>query len=283
MRFDYHHPARRQPAAHARGVVVSASCSSSATTPTVRDAGFAWDRCRRSSPASSPSWRSSSISRPGLLRRGRSVTSFALGFMPFIVLVGLVAGLILMEPDTGTAIVIVLTTVALFFLAGGSTRPRLARWRQRRRRRRRCWSSAAATAATALRLHLRRRRPHRPRLPDPAAADRPGQRRRRGPGPRRQPPEVLLHTRRPHRRHLRDHRRGDRLHRRHRGDRAVRLPRLPRLPRRDEGARRVRLLPRDGHRLLDRLPDADQHRRHHAYDPADRHSVAASSATVAHL
>jgi len=50
----------------------------------------------------------------------RDLTSFAVGFMPFIVAVGVVAALILMEPDTGTASVIVFTTVALFFLAGGS-------------------------------------------------------------------------------------------------------------------------------------------------------------------
>ena len=72
------------------------------------------------------------------------------------------------------------------------------------------------------------------------------------------------------------------LHRRDGRHRAVRLSRLPRLPRRDEGARRVRHLPRDGHRLLDRLPDPDQHRRHHAHDPADRHPTAPSSATAAH-
>jgi cell division protein FtsW len=50
----------------------------------------------------------------------RDLKSFALGFMPFITAVGVVAALILMEPDTGTAAVIVMTTVALFFLAGGS-------------------------------------------------------------------------------------------------------------------------------------------------------------------
>jgi cell division protein FtsW len=50
----------------------------------------------------------------------RDLTSFAAGFRPFIVAVGVVAALILMQPDTGTATVIVLTTLALFFLAGGS-------------------------------------------------------------------------------------------------------------------------------------------------------------------
>jgi cell division protein FtsW len=50
----------------------------------------------------------------------RDLTSFAVGFAPFIVAVGVVAFLILMEPDTGTASIIVMTTVALFFIAGGS-------------------------------------------------------------------------------------------------------------------------------------------------------------------
>ncbi len=48
------------------------------------------------------------------------VRSFALGFVPFVVMVGLVAGLVLLEPDTGTAAVLVLTTVTLFFIAGAS-------------------------------------------------------------------------------------------------------------------------------------------------------------------
>jgi cell division protein FtsW len=55
-----------------------------------------------------------------LASRGREVKTFALGLAPFILLVGLVAALILMEPDTGTAAIVVMTTVALFFLAGGS-------------------------------------------------------------------------------------------------------------------------------------------------------------------
>ena len=55
-----------------------------------------------------------------LASRGRDVQSFALGFAPFIFLVGVVAALILMEPDTGTTIIVVLTMATLFFLAGGS-------------------------------------------------------------------------------------------------------------------------------------------------------------------
>jgi cell division protein FtsW len=50
----------------------------------------------------------------------RDLRSFASGFLPFIFAVGVVSALILMEPDTGTAAVIVATTLSLFFIAGGS-------------------------------------------------------------------------------------------------------------------------------------------------------------------
>jgi cell division protein FtsW len=55
-----------------------------------------------------------------LASRGKTVGSFALGFVPFTLSVGLVSGLVLIEPDTGTAFVIILTTAALFFLAGAN-------------------------------------------------------------------------------------------------------------------------------------------------------------------
>jgi cell division protein FtsW len=50
----------------------------------------------------------------------RRIKSLALGLVPFVCLVGVVAALILMQPDTGTAAVIVLTTATLFFIAGAS-------------------------------------------------------------------------------------------------------------------------------------------------------------------
>ena len=50
----------------------------------------------------------------------RNVRSFAAGFAPFVLMVGLVAGLVMLEPDMGTTIIIVLTTVTLFFVAGGA-------------------------------------------------------------------------------------------------------------------------------------------------------------------
>jgi cell division protein FtsW len=55
-----------------------------------------------------------------LAARGNDVRSFYLGFVPFVLMVGIVAGLVLLEPDTGTAAILVLTTMALFFIAGAS-------------------------------------------------------------------------------------------------------------------------------------------------------------------
>ncbi len=57
-----------------------------------------------------------------LAKKREYVSDFALGFVPFVVMVGFVAGLILLEPDTGTAAVLVLVTVTLFFVAGASLR-----------------------------------------------------------------------------------------------------------------------------------------------------------------
>jgi cell division protein FtsW len=55
-----------------------------------------------------------------LAGRGTQVKEFWTGFFPFVFLVGFVAGLIMLEPDLGTTIVIVLTTLTLVFVAGAS-------------------------------------------------------------------------------------------------------------------------------------------------------------------
>ena len=55
-----------------------------------------------------------------LAGRGEHVKTFWLGFFPCVVLVGFVAGLVMLEPDLGTAIVMVLTTMTLVFIAGAS-------------------------------------------------------------------------------------------------------------------------------------------------------------------
>ena len=55
-----------------------------------------------------------------LSRKGTKVGSFRGGLIPFVLLVAVFAGLILLEPDLGTTGVIVLTAFTMFFVAGGS-------------------------------------------------------------------------------------------------------------------------------------------------------------------
>ena len=55
-----------------------------------------------------------------LSAKGDQVKQFSLGVVPFVMMVGLVGGLILLEPDMGTAIVITLTTMTMFFVAGAA-------------------------------------------------------------------------------------------------------------------------------------------------------------------
>jgi cell division protein FtsW len=57
-----------------------------------------------------------------LAGRGDNVKALWLGFVPCVVLVGFVAGLIMLEPDFGTTVVIVLTTMTMVFVAGASLR-----------------------------------------------------------------------------------------------------------------------------------------------------------------
>ncbi len=55
-----------------------------------------------------------------LASKGSVVRQFSLGVVPFVMMVGLVGGLIMLEPDMGTFLVIVLTTGTMFFVAGAS-------------------------------------------------------------------------------------------------------------------------------------------------------------------
>jgi cell division protein FtsW len=57
-----------------------------------------------------------------LAGRGDNVKVFWLGFFPCVLLVGFVAGLVMLEPDMGTSIVLVLTAMTLVFVAGASLR-----------------------------------------------------------------------------------------------------------------------------------------------------------------
>jgi cell division protein FtsW len=55
-----------------------------------------------------------------LAGRGEHVKQFWTGFFPFVALVGVVAGLVMLQPDMGTTLVIVLTMLTLVFVAGAS-------------------------------------------------------------------------------------------------------------------------------------------------------------------
>jgi cell division protein FtsW len=53
-----------------------------------------------------------------LAGRRENINKFSLGLVPFVLMVSVVGGLVIIEPDMGTAIIIVLTTSTLFFIAG---------------------------------------------------------------------------------------------------------------------------------------------------------------------
>ncbi len=53
-----------------------------------------------------------------LASKGDKIRDVTYGLVPFAVLLGVVTGLILLQPDLGTAILIVATAVAMFFIAG---------------------------------------------------------------------------------------------------------------------------------------------------------------------
>jgi cell division protein FtsW len=53
-----------------------------------------------------------------LASKGEKIQRATYGLIPFAILIGLIAGLIVLQPDFSTAILIVITTVAMFFIAG---------------------------------------------------------------------------------------------------------------------------------------------------------------------
>ena len=57
-----------------------------------------------------------------LTKKEDRITLFRGGFLPALIVVGLLSGLVLLEPDLGTVVVIGLVTVGLFFLAGRASR-----------------------------------------------------------------------------------------------------------------------------------------------------------------
>jgi len=53
-----------------------------------------------------------------LASKGEQIRDVTYGLIPFAVLIGVVAGLVVVEPDVSTAMLIVLTALAMFFFAG---------------------------------------------------------------------------------------------------------------------------------------------------------------------
>jgi cell division protein FtsW len=55
-----------------------------------------------------------------LTKKGQKVKDFSMGFLPFLALMVLIAGLIMMQPDLGTMLVIAMMSSVLFFVAGAN-------------------------------------------------------------------------------------------------------------------------------------------------------------------
>ncbi|HEU4760312.1 MAG TPA: putative lipid II flippase FtsW [Dehalococcoidia bacterium] len=53
-----------------------------------------------------------------LASRGSQISHFSLGFVPFVLMISVVGGLVIAEPDMGTTIIILLVASTLFFVAG---------------------------------------------------------------------------------------------------------------------------------------------------------------------
>ena len=53
-----------------------------------------------------------------LATKGEKLRRFSAGFIPFIVAMALTAGLVILEPDLGTTVILVLSAATIFFLAG---------------------------------------------------------------------------------------------------------------------------------------------------------------------
>ena len=55
-----------------------------------------------------------------LARKGRDITRLTHGSIPFLIILGLVAGLVILEPDMGTAVIVCAVAFSVFFVAGAN-------------------------------------------------------------------------------------------------------------------------------------------------------------------
>ena len=149
-------------------------------------------------------------------KRGTRIKGFWVGTIPFLIIVGPIVALVFKEPDLGTTMVIGLTAVTMFFLAGGRMIHLVAIG----------LAALVALVAVGLRAYqLDRIRtwldpwsdPLGDRLPHDPGPARPRARRDPRGGARREPAGGrAVPAEREQRLHLRDHRRGVRADRRRR-------------------------------------------------------------------
>ena len=125
-----------------------------------------------------------------LASRGSEVSSFRRGMLPFLVIVGVLAILVVLEPDLGTTGVIVLTGFTMFFVAGGSLWQLLLIDPPGRRRGGRHPAHQSLPDGTLDDLPRPLVGGQGRRIPDRPRALRPGARRRRRPGPGSEPPAI---------------------------------------------------------------------------------------------
>ncbi|MCC7369998.1 MAG: putative lipid II flippase FtsW [Chloroflexi bacterium] len=55
-----------------------------------------------------------------LARKGKNVSKFTTGSIPFLIILGVIAGLVIVEPDMGTAVIICAVAFSVFFVAGAN-------------------------------------------------------------------------------------------------------------------------------------------------------------------
>ena len=55
-----------------------------------------------------------------LARKGRGVSRFTHGSIPFLIILSIIAGLVIVEPDMGTAVIICAVAFSVFFVAGAN-------------------------------------------------------------------------------------------------------------------------------------------------------------------
>ena len=207
-------------------------------------------------------------------KRGTKISQFWAGTFPFLIITVPILALVFREPDLGTTMVLGLTAITMFYLAGANLVHLAAM----------AVLAMFAIIGAGLRGYQIDRiqawlnpwaYPDSKGLPHDPGAARPRPRgdprgRPRGEPSRRRP----LPAEREQRLHLRDHRRGVRVDRRRGRDLPVRRARVLGDPGRPRGAGHVRGAARRGYHRLALHPGLHQHWRRRRADPGHGHHTA---------